>query len=232
MALFFAYLYSLAGHWLDGYWVLTAVPEVLSYLLPEKWTERLDSKIKRESRRKIALILALAGVFLAGFQTWHEEYEADQAATKEQNALSGRPEEPNKYICISNIPPLFGSNAKHAVLIEFGVHRESTDGALAGVQTAQKYSSAYDWTGPPLRTDRPITGDVFFNSYQNRSNPNVYTVGFSGPSITPRHSLYFYLEGNEPLVVVRTDFVEDFAARSDQTRLQELAQEPIAKCPR
>jgi hypothetical protein len=86
----YAYLRSIAGQWLTGYWVLTAVPEVLTYLLPPRWTANLDSIATREFRRKCYLTLALIGVLISGFQAWHEEFLDHQAVKADANNLRGQ----------------------------------------------------------------------------------------------------------------------------------------------
>jgi hypothetical protein len=76
------YLESVLGYWLSGFWFLTALPEVLSYVLPDTTWEKagrwLDSQVQRSTRRKVYLMLALLGLAMASFSAWEEQYDKTQ----------------------------------------------------------------------------------------------------------------------------------------------------------
>lgn len=90
---FWLYLQAVISNWFTGFWFLTAVPEALSYMLPEAWfggiSTWLDERIEEDNRRKIYRVIALAGLLIASFYAWDEQYKI---------AMSKSPEEITKTI--------------------------------------------------------------------------------------------------------------------------------------
>jgi hypothetical protein len=80
MAELYSYLSSLITHWAEGYWKFTVAPEVLSYLIPSRWTQGIDGFIGPEARRRFYIAIALLGVFAAGYQAWSDEHQAFQSS--------------------------------------------------------------------------------------------------------------------------------------------------------
>lgn len=78
----FAYVLAVGAAWFDGYWYLTALPELASFLVPAarivRITDALDKWFGAESRRRIYVWIAIIGVFFASFSAWDEQYRAAQ----------------------------------------------------------------------------------------------------------------------------------------------------------
>ncbi|MGH7778416.1 MAG: hypothetical protein ACREQR_01125 [Candidatus Binataceae bacterium] len=154
---------------------------------------------------------------------------AEKAAKATGSPIKSLP--PNKYVCISNIAPLPPSKAKYAVLVELGIHRVDSNGVIVAISTEHPYTNHRHWFGPPLRTDLPI-GEMDISAFGETITPPLYVLKISTPSLTVYKSLYLYLEGDQPLVVKNIEFVENYAALSEQTLLAKLLAEPIGACPR
>lgn len=82
LAHFLTYLAAVISYWFTGFWFLTAVPEALSYMLPNTTFatagEWLDSWFNAQTRRKLYALLAAFGFVVAAFLAWDEQYEKSQ----------------------------------------------------------------------------------------------------------------------------------------------------------
>jgi hypothetical protein len=86
------YVEAVIGNWFTGYWALSAVPEVLSYIMPnavtERATARFDEWISPATRQRFYRALFIAGLFVAGFVAWDDQYQV--ALSKSPEALTQR----------------------------------------------------------------------------------------------------------------------------------------------
>jgi hypothetical protein len=89
---FILYLHAIVANWLGGFWWLTGLPEAASYLVPPTWfvdvQAMLDKRIDAERRRKVYVFIAIAGIFLASFYAWDEQYQV--AMSKSSEALTAQ----------------------------------------------------------------------------------------------------------------------------------------------
>lgn len=86
----YAYLSALMFHWVNGYWVVTVAPEVLSYFIPGRWTECVDQFVSPDARRRAYIAVALFGVLAAGFQAWSDEHQAAQSSEQSHQQEEGK----------------------------------------------------------------------------------------------------------------------------------------------
>ncbi len=99
---------------------------------------------------------------------------------------------------------------KHAVVLEFGVCTQRTQGLHVEIDLGARYTATKDWFGPPNLPRVPSRpGGPFFNSSLRREPP-LYARKFGEPEITPSQSYYLYVEAEEPIHVTERLFVDAF----------------------
>jgi hypothetical protein len=151
-----------------------------------------------------------------------------------QGPQSGdRPQGPNKYVCVKG--DRLG-DGKYAMLVEFGVLRQATNGQTVGVRTNSEYSSVDYWFAPPLRTDiTPFSGGkgILMSASENKTRA-AYASTITFPSINPKTSFYVKFEAPTPLAIAEQIFVEDaqITWASDPSEFMRLIKEPFGPCPR
>ena len=72
---FFRYLKAVIMHWLQGFWFLTAIPEIFTLFSPARFrnfTSLLDRYVPPGTGGAIALALSIFGLFYASFRAWRE----------------------------------------------------------------------------------------------------------------------------------------------------------------
>ncbi|SRR6266851_5875603 len=74
------YAVAVFSNWLEGYWVVTAIPAIASRaarFLPwvENVTAWLDRQVPRDTRQRLFDFLFLFGIFVAGFLAWQDQHQ-------------------------------------------------------------------------------------------------------------------------------------------------------------
>lgn len=118
------------------------------------------------------------------------------------NGLLNRPYEPlnrkleNRILRTHQINP--STNAKYAILIEFGVKITPSQGLHIGLDSGSKFKSYQEWFYLPNSPTRPQNiGGVYINSAV-RNEPPIFARKFQTPNVTSSLSYYVCLESDEP----------------------------------
>src|SRR5208337_5191593 len=84
------YVHQVIGVWFNTWWVVTAVPEILSYMTdmtPERVTAFLDRVASPHARQRFYRGLFLIGILISGFIAWDEQHHA---AMDKTSGIEGR----------------------------------------------------------------------------------------------------------------------------------------------
>lgn len=81
---FAAYLVAVIAIWFSGYWFLTAIPEALSWVMPDASTRkvvaRVDHWVSVDTRQSFYRFLFVIGFFIAGFIAGDDQYRIANAS--------------------------------------------------------------------------------------------------------------------------------------------------------
>lgn len=172
--------------------------------------QRLEETIRQLFRQPLKtslllLVLVLVGIIVLSGKFFIEEQLRRRAFSPEMpdKKYTVAPNDPqsteNRYVRITKVSPL--GKGSHALIVEFGVRNQATEGVHAGIDVTSKYTDVREWFAPPERTDVPAsTGGVFLEN-SRRQEPPIYARKFSSPSVTPDKSYYWYFEAVSPLKV-------------------------------
>lgn len=139
------------------------------------------------------------------------------------------PSEPKKYVCTTKIAALTPN--RNAVLFEFGIRGESTNGFVTTIVIDQNITKAEDWMGQPLRTDLPTDRSGVTADNSREVDQKIFKRQFSSPSISPNRSEYVYIETEGPITIKGILYLEDFNVLADQVKAMAMAQ-VFSPCPR
>lgn len=118
------------------------------------------------------------------------------------NGILDKPYEPlsqkleNRIFRTHKITPF--TDAKHSILIEFGVNITPTQGLHIGLDFGSKFKIFQEWFNLPNTSTRPLNiGSVYTNS-ATRNEPPIFARKFQTPNVTSSLSYYVCLESDEP----------------------------------
>jgi hypothetical protein len=137
--------------------------------------------------------------------------------------------EENKYVCTITIAAK--TAGRQDILIEFGVHDQSTNGLVVYVGLSGKYSLVEHWEGQPLRTDVPANESGVYMDYAENKQDTSFTMRFSTPNVTKQKSEYVYIESEKSIIIQKIFYLEDVFLLSDPLRVDKAAAH-FSSCPR
>lgn len=110
----------------------------------------------------------------------------------------------NPYVAWKKLLPVHGSTASYALLVEFGVRCEPTEGMTLGVNTGVRYTYHTYWYGESgLGSNKeavaPRTIGVFIG--EERAEPPRWVLTSTREFLTPTRSIYVYFEAETPFNV-------------------------------
>ncbi len=95
------YLETVLSIWINGYWIVTALPALTSYLMPHTATERItarfDEWVSPQIRQHVYRALIIIGLFAATFVAWKQEYYRAQNLQARSPAAGTIAVPPNVY---------------------------------------------------------------------------------------------------------------------------------------
>lgn len=91
------YVESVILNWITGFYFITGLPQVFSFIAPSytaRATAWLGSSVSTEDKRQsLYRILFVLGILVAGFVSWDQQYHRAQSQTSEADPRDPTPKE-------------------------------------------------------------------------------------------------------------------------------------------
>jgi hypothetical protein len=155
------------------------------------------------------------------------EFHGDQPSQKKTAETPS--ETSNKYVCTSRITA--STAGKQAILIEFGVHQNPSNGMVGYVGVSGRYTDVRHWEGQPLRTDIPSSFGGMYGDFGETKGDQTYTIRFRTPQITPVQSEFVYIESDQPISIQQVLYLDDVFLLNDPMKADRSASQ-FGDCPR